>query len=357
MDRILQLIFRILVPSACLALLVTGTTALAQFKVIGPPPYTPSVARQKIKALLEGIDPTNRQQTVDTLSGLLSWYRDIVDDELITAWKKDTRANLTEAMGPLADAKVASGIVQFSWREQRPTAFNPAYASMFVNLMTRFPESAQPFLDDLLGPQTPDLSPPEAEAACRILLDMPDIGTWRKSALRILPHYRRTAESLLAQDIHGDDREKSYRAQLWMSDLKMDAPGNLNEQQSPRRRLTSTRAAVNDSTPTGADRSPGPPAADSSPTRRALPAAPAATAPATYNGAQTGTLECVGGPIPQNAEYVFRNVPMVKMQLDYDTKIWDARLAAGDGQTQRVILRNKSSSPQKRCTVHWSVVP
>jgi hypothetical protein len=76
-----------------------------------------------------------------------------------------------------------------------------------------------------------------------------------------------------------------------------------------------------------------------------------------YNGAKSGTLECSGGPVPQNAEYVFRNLPLVKMQLDYDTKTWDARLAPGEGQTQRLIVRNKSSGPQKRCVVHWSVSP
>ncbi len=44
------------------------------------------------------------------------------------------------------------------------------------------------------------------------------------------------------------------------------------------------------------------------------------------------------------------------MQLDYDTKTWEARLAPGDGQTQRLILKNKGSGPQKRCVVHWSVI-
>jgi hypothetical protein len=29
----------------------------------------------------------------------------------------------------------------------------------------------------------------------------------------------------------------------------------------------------------------------------------------------------------------------------------------GEGQTQRLIVRNKSSGPQKRCVVHWSVIP
>jgi len=71
----------------------------------------------------------------------------------------------------------------------------------------------------------------------------------------------------------------------------------------------------------------------------------------------SGTLECTGNPVPQNAEYVFRNLPLFKLQLDYDHRIWDARLTAGDNQSQRLILRNKSSGPQRRCLVHWSVVP
>ena len=78
---------------------------------------------------------------------------------------------------------------------------------------------------------------------------------------------------------------------------------------------------------------------------------------ARYNGAQSGTLECSGGPIPQNGEYVFRNVPLVKMRLDYNQKIWSARLASGDGMTQRLIIKNISNGPQKRCVVHWTVVP
>jgi hypothetical protein len=341
------------------------TPVNAQFKVVGPAPYPPAVARQKIRGLLEGVNPANRQQTVDTLTGLLSWYRDILDDELIATWQKDSRANLTEVIGPLADSRVAVGIVEFSWRRERPAAFLPAYAPMFQNLMARFPESAQPFLDDLLGARgqpPPDLSQPEAETVSRILLDMPDIGMWRKNALEILPHYRRVAESLLLEDLHGSDREASYRAQRWLADLKADVPGIANGQPSPRARPTLSRTAVNDSTPVGANgaptlaraRAPLPPApVPSAPPPSALP--PSALPP--YNGAKSGTLESSGGPIPQNAEYVFRDVPPVKLQLDYDTKTWDARLTPGDGQTQRLIVRNKSSGPQKRCVVHWSVIP
>jgi hypothetical protein len=334
-----------------------AATAIAQFKVVGPAPYSPAVAHQKIKVLLDAVDPANRKQTIDTLSGLLAWYRDILDEELIAAWQKDTRANLPEVVEALADSRAASGIIEFSWRRERPSAFNLAYAPMFGNLMTRFPESAQPFLDDLLRPapntrQTPDLSQPEAETVCRILLDMPDVGTWRQNALQILPHYRRVAESLLLQDLHGSDQEKSFQARRWLADLKLpepksDTPALANQRPSPRTRPTLQRTAVDDSTPLGDQ--PAPIA-----TSRADSAPAAALA---YNGAKSGTLESTGNPIPQNAEYVFRNLPAVKMQLDYDTKIWDARLAPGEGQTQRLIVRNKSSGPQKRCVVHWSVVP
>lgn len=348
--------------------------------MIGPAPYPPTVARQKIQTLLDKLDPGNREQTVEALSGLLSWYRDIVDEELLAAWRKDSRANLPEVVESLADSRVAVAVIEFSWREQRPAAFDVAYAPLFGNLMTRFPESAQPFLDDLLGraatsQHPPDLSRPEAETVCRILFDMPDVGTWRKDALQILPHYRRVAESLLLQDARGSDREKSFQAQRWLSDLKVDAPAVANDQSSPRRRLTHSPSSA-DGTPPGvlippvaAPRPPSDPAPqtvaiNSAPARPALPAAPVApvasvapAAPLAYNGAKSGTFECIGSPTPQNAEYVFRNVPPVKMQLDYDTKTWDARLAPGDGQTQKLILRNKSSGPQKKCVVHWSVIP
>jgi hypothetical protein len=88
----------------------------------------------------------------------------------------------------------------------------------------------------------------------------------------------------------------------------------------------------------------------------AEPAAPPALA--SYEGPRSGTLECTGGSIPQNAEFVFRNLPPLKLKLDYDTNNWDARLGPGDKPgTQRLILRNKSNGPQKRCTVHWSIIP
>lgn len=367
-----------LVVFLCTAFLAISVTANAQFKVVGPPPYPPTVAHQKIKALLEGVDPANRAETIKTLSGLLNWYRDVLDEELIAAWQKDSRANLTELMEPLADSRVASAVVEFSWRQRSQAAFSITYAPMFVNLMTRFPESAQPFLHDLLGntttsQHTPDLPQTEAETVCRILLDMPDLGTWRKSALQILPHYRRVAESLLAQDLHGSDQEKSYAAQRWLADLRSDVHAVANEPQS-RRSSPRSRSAVNESTPTGDQTAsiarqrsseapaPSPAAVNSTAVRPSLQSAPPTLPPAglaatPYSGPKSGTLECGGGPIPQNAEYVFRNLPLVKMQLDYDTKTWDARLAPGDGQSQKLIVKNKSSGPQKHCVVHWTVIP
>ncbi len=114
-------------------------TARAQFKETPPAPYTPDVAREKIRTLLGNADAGSRQQTAATLTGLLVWYRDIVDDELIAAWKGDARASLPGLMAPLADARVAAAIVDFSWRQQRDATFNFTYAPMLGDLMTRYP--------------------------------------------------------------------------------------------------------------------------------------------------------------------------------------------------------------------------
>jgi len=184
-----------------------GVSARAQFKETPPAPYSNEVARQKIRTLLSSADADNRKQTAATLSGLLVWYRDQVDDELIAAWKGDARANVPGLMGALADARVASAIVEFSWRQDRAGTFNSAYVPMLGDLMARYPASADPMIRDLLGPagggQVPNLSQPEADAVCRILLDMPDTGNWKNLALEILPHYRVTVQNLLAQDIRG----------------------------------------------------------------------------------------------------------------------------------------------------------
>ena len=79
-------------------------------------------------------------------------------------------------------------------------------------------------------------------------------------------------------------------------------------------------------------------------------AAPAAEA---YRGALTGTLVYSGPPVVQNGEIVFRNLPPLRLVLDYDTAIWEARLSPGEGNTQRLVLRNKKPGTQKKCQVTW----
>lgn len=328
-------------PTLLLLALAAGMPADAQFKAVGSPPYTPAVARQKIKALLAKVDPPNRQQTIDTISGLLIWYREIAADELIAVWKKDDgRENLPDVIRALADARVASEVVQFSWRQKRETTFQLSYVPLFEDLMLRFPDSAKPFLDDLLGSGAaagqppPELNESEAYAVCRILLDMPDIRTWKQSGLQILPHYREVAQTLLAADLRqtGEEpSEKRYRILYWRSAL-------------------GSGAAAPASSPS--------PRASMQPSATAAPPAPAASvARPSLEVAKSGTLECGGGPILPNAEYVFQNVPTENRRFDYDRKIWEVRLEPGEGDTKNFILKNKSASAQKRCVVRWTVIP
>ncbi len=355
-----------------LLLFLFGPSAKAQFQEIGPAPFSPAVAHQRIRALLDAAEPSNRKKTIDSLNALTPWFRNVLDDELIAGWQTDNRSRLLLVLEPLADAAVAAGVVQFSWRQRTDANFNPAYAAVLGHLMARYPESGNMFLSDLLAPAPPQLSPVGTETVCRILLDMPDIGTWRQSALRILPHYRSTAERLLTQDKQGGDQEKSYRAQIWLAELHGETPGFANQASVPRQRpaVTPLPGATSGPTlypppsapPARVDRQPAPPPvyAPIPPPPPATPdAAPVSAPPATlqaYNGAMSGTLQCQGAPVPQNAEYVFRDLPPLKLRLDYDQKVWEARLLPADNQTQRLILRNKSSGPQKRCVVHWNVV-
>ena len=348
---------------------VLSITLTAQFKELGPAPFPPAAAHQKIRHSLETVTPDNRKQTIATLSNLASWYRDILDEELIASWKASTRASLPEVIEALADAPVASSVVEFSWRERGKGAFIPAYAPMLGHLMARYSKSAEPFLEDLLGSSASgprQLSPPEAETLCRILLDMPDLGNWRKDTLQILPAYRQTAEKLLLQDTRGTDQEKADAARIWLLDLKWIAPVTESRRQSRPRNPTPPAPTVAASAPPRMHvDQPLPPVAETKPPQAQAvpPIAPVApvSRPAptthTYAGEKSGVFESTGGPIPGNSEYVFRNVPLVQMKLDFDTKIWDARLAPSENNMQRIIVRNKSASPQKRCIVHWSVVP
>jgi eukaryotic-like serine/threonine-protein kinase len=85
------------------------------------------------------------------------------------------------------------------------------------------------------------------------------------------------------------------------------------------------------------------------------PPTPPTPVPPRPTDAPFGTLEC-GGVIPQNAEYVFRNLP-VNIKLEYDKRKWDATLQPTDGPSQRLILKNISSGPQKGCRLKWTRIP
>jgi hypothetical protein len=348
------------------AVLLLASAASAQFKVVGPAPYPEPVARQKIRALLQSVDASNRQQTIDSLTEWLNWYRDLIDEELITAWQTepDKRSDLAQIIDPLATPRVASGIVDFSWRE-RDSALRLDYAPMLEHLMTRYAESGQPMLAGLQS--DPDLSGPAAETVCRILIDMPDVGAWRRTALRVLPRYREIAQRLLAQDLRSGDSDRQDRAGFWLDDPRSTlytgsstaAPGTRpasRPRPQPQQRASHNDGPINAPVPGPGPEmdSPPPPATSSRPTlmTRAAPATASA-----YNGPTSGTLECTGAPVPQNAEFVFRNLPAAKLRLEYDTKIWEARLAPADGSTQKLILRNRSSGSQKHCKVHWTVTP
>jgi hypothetical protein len=53
-----------------LLLYLLEPAANAQFKEIGPPPFSPAVAHQRIRTLLDKVELSNRQQTLNTLNGL-----------------------------------------------------------------------------------------------------------------------------------------------------------------------------------------------------------------------------------------------------------------------------------------------
>jgi len=345
-------------------LFAAGAAANAQFKETPPAPYSQTVARQKIQALLRSAD------SAPTLSGLLVWYRDLIDDELISAWKSDARTTLPPLMAPLADARVASSIIEFSWRQQRPSTFNLTYAPMLGDLMARYPESAGPFLSDLLGSPAPNLLASEAEAVSRILLDMPDAGNWKKVALQILPHYRLAAQNLLMQDARSSNQEKSYRAQFWLSELRWNAPvapAVTSDQQGLRNRPMTLpppppqtisqagRPHIVGQPSTSMQTAPVQPADSGFVPGQYTPAPTEFTMP--YSGPRSGTLKCGGGPVPPNGEYVFSGLPMGNLQVDLEGKPWDARLVPNAAHTQDLVLKNKSDSAQKRCTVHWTLLP
>jgi hypothetical protein len=241
---------------------------------------------------------------------------------------------------------------------------------MLGDLMARYPSSADPFLRDLLGPAggqkpnllQPGLSPPETNTVCRILLDMPDTGNWKKSALQILPNYRLAVQNLLVQDLQGQNQEKIYRAQFWLAELKLSVPGVTSDQPKPRTKPLPPPSTVSGNQTTSDQLSQRPHIVDQpSASLKSGDAPPypfpAAPYPVPNSGPRSGTLKCSGEPVPPNAEYVFPGMPLGNLQIDLDGKPWAARLAPGGGQTQDLILKNIGASPQKRCTVRWKIIP
>lgn len=323
-----------------LALSLACFHANAQFKEIKAAPFSPATARTKIRTLLQATDETNRDRTVATLTEWVSWYRDILDDELVARWKSDGRTNLPLIMTPLADARVARELVQFAITDS--TALSPEYAPMLSDLMARYTDSGKVFLDAFLPPANPNLTAPQAETVCRILLNMPDTGAWRRSAFLILPRYRPMVDRLLKQDAAGPDEEKMFRALRWRADLRLDPPAPVVSQKQNKRIPVPAPAL-------------SPTASDSFTNRPHIVGLP--TPGVDYSGPMSGTFEWHGDPIPQNGECVFPNIPPVHLMLDFDTKRWEARLENADGQTQQLVMTNKGKGTQKKLVVHWSIVP
>jgi hypothetical protein len=133
--------------------------------------------------------------------------------------------------------------------------------------------------------------------------------------------------------MRGNDQDKTYQAQRWLADLKIDAPGGAGERSGSRindsfEQRTRRRAAVSEpSGPQGAligNQTGDPPPSEIAPrsdsgrpsisaTRPPVPVPPATPSPVLqppamppYNGVKSGTFESSGSPIPQNAEYVPR---------------------------------------------------
>lgn len=323
-----------------IAILALAMPAQAQFREIKAAPFPPAVARQRIRAQLASANAENKDAVVNTISAWLDWYRDILDEELIARWKSDARANLPLVMAPLADARVAREVVDYSWRVNRAEAFTLDAAAMLGDLMARYSDSARGFVEDLLPPAAAlPLPQPAAQAVCRILIDMPDIGNWHRNAAQILPRYRTVADAVTKADAASADQERSYRALRWRTELRLDP-----QPVSSAKRVTLTpRAAIAEGDPVRPHIT-GP-----------MAMAPPGAMPAGYSGPREGVFEWKGDPVPAFGQCIFADVPQTKILLDFDTKKWDAAVENGDGGRQVLVMRNKTKNAQKKCVVRWSV--
>jgi TonB family protein len=224
--------------------------AFGQFKETPPPPYSDDVARKNISALIAELNAGNQQQTLTELNRLLTWFRDITDEQLIAGWKGEGRSRLPALILALADPRVADGVLDFSWRQRRDVAFRPEYAPMLGALMARYAGSGENFRQDLLSPaMQPALNPSQIETVCRILLYMPDVGNWHKDALKILPNpaYRGAALSLLRNDMYSGDADRRANATVWLATLESSkAPAPIDvDPPSPNPNRTSDSGGAN----------------------------------------------------------------------------------------------------------------
>jgi hypothetical protein len=68
----------------------------------------------------------------------------------------------------------------------------------------------------------------------------------------------------------------------------------------------------------------------------------------------SGRFEYTGAPVPQHGEIVVRNLPPYTLTLSYDTNTWEGELQPAQGNTQRLVLRNRKPGTQKTCVVRWT---
>ena len=85
------------------------------------------------------------------------------------------------------------------------------------------------------------------------------------------------------------------------------------------------------------------------------PVPPPPTRP-VYGGPVSGKLTCNGAPIIQNGEVVFGGLPPGRLQVTYDTDVWDLRIRPDENDTQKAVLRNKRAGVQRHCTILWKLV-
>jgi len=86
-----------------------------------------------------------------------------------------------------------------------------------------------------------------------------------------------------------------------------------------------------------------------------VPPQPQPTRP-VYGGPVSGKLTCNGTPVVQNGEVVFGGLPPGRLEINYDTEVWDLRIRPDENDTQKLVLRNKRAGVRRNCTISWKLV-